>query len=65
LKTSSVATELRELSDTIRAACAGSPCLSVAWPVVQNCIDHLRALAAIHEMSVREFNEFNAQKKKE
>ncbi len=50
--TASIATELRTLAEQIRQLCLKSPCISAALPVVQNCVDHLTALAAVHETTL-------------
>ncbi len=52
--TASISAELRDLAEKIRQLCLKSPCISAALPVVQNCVDHLTALAAIHEKTNRE-----------
>lgn len=43
--------ELRDLAKTIEQACAASRSMSIALPVVQNCTDHLLAIARVHELN--------------
>ena len=43
--------ELRALAAAIERANSESPANSVAWPVVRNCIDHLTAIARIHDLN--------------
>jgi len=45
------ATELRALCRELHDAVMKSPCLSVALPAVHNCIDHLTAIARVHELN--------------
>jgi preprotein translocase subunit SecB len=53
----SVAKELRELAAKIEHACLDAPCMGVAFPVVRNCVDHLTAIAAIHEKNAATLKE--------
>jgi len=48
--TSKTGDELRALADAIKCASEGSPIINVAGPIVRNCIDHLRAVARIHDL---------------
>ena len=41
--------ELRKLAAALRQALVASPCMSVAAPAVDSCIDHLTAIAAVHD----------------
>jgi hypothetical protein len=50
---SSVAKELRTLASEIEKICKEAPCVSVAFPVVRNCVDHLTALAAVYEKTMQ------------
>lgn len=43
--------ELRELARQIEKLCEASPCMSVAYPIVSNAVEHLCAIARIHEMN--------------
>lgn len=45
------AQELRALAKAIEDECSTSPAMSIALPVVQNCVDHLSAIARVHELN--------------
>jgi len=48
----SISAELRELAAALERACVASPCVVAAMPIVRNCIDHLTAVAAVHEKTL-------------
>ena len=48
-----MAKELRELASTLEQACQQAPCMSVAYPIVHDCADHLRLMAGWHEAVLR------------
>ena len=44
--------ELRTLADAISRTAEESPAAISLWsPIVRNCIDHLRAVARIHDLN--------------
>ena len=47
--TSKTGDELRALADVIERAKVDSPIASVAYRIVNNCIDHLRLVARMHD----------------
>jgi hypothetical protein len=50
--TASISAELRALASRIEQMCMNAPCVNAALPVVQNCVDHLEALAAVQEKTL-------------
>lgn len=51
---SGTAKELRELARRLRDEARVSPAYSVAYLIVENCADHLDAVARCHEMNQME-----------
>ena len=43
--------ELRKLADAIERIREESPVLGITAPIIRNCIDHLRAVARIHDLN--------------
>lgn len=43
--------QLRELAREIERACHDSPCVGIAAPIISNAVDHLCAIARIHELN--------------
>ncbi len=46
--------ELRTLADVIRHVTEDSSIMGVAAPIVRNCIEHLRAVARIHDLNAND-----------
>ena len=45
--------ELRALAIVLEKQVRKAPCYSVALPIVQNAVDHLRAVARVHDENQR------------
>ena len=50
--TGDIGAELRTLAEQIKQLCLKSPCLSAALSPVQNCVDHLTALASLYDKTL-------------
>lgn len=51
---SRTAHELRQLAKDIEDVCQESLCMSLAYPIVAHCAEHLRLLAGFHEQQQRD-----------
>lgn len=51
---STIANELRELCRVIEQACSNSHSMSIALPIIQNCVEHLSAIALINELNQKQ-----------
>jgi hypothetical protein len=45
--------ELRALADAIAHVAEESKVRGMAGPIVRNCVDHLRAVARIHDLNIQ------------